>query len=73
MNENNSENSSLGFLESLLILEILASENVIYLSLFGFRESMATFDQLCQTFPDENCVLSSRDNLEEVSINHQIC
>uniref|UniRef100_H3D3D8 Ral guanine nucleotide dissociation stimulator-like 3a n=1 Tax=Tetraodon nigroviridis TaxID=99883 RepID=H3D3D8_TETNG len=29
------------------------------------RESMATFDQLCQTFPDENCVLSSREILEE--------
>lgn len=30
---------------------------------------MATFDQLCQTFPDENCVLSSREILEEVRIN----
>lgn len=29
------------------------------------RESMATFDQLCETFPDENCVLTSREILEE--------
>nr|XP_046260482.1 ral guanine nucleotide dissociation stimulator-like 1 isoform X2 [Scatophagus argus] len=29
------------------------------------RESMATFDHLCETFPDENCVLISREILEE--------
>lgn len=39
--------------------------------LFGFRESTATFDQLCQTFPDENCVLSSREILEEVRVKPQ--
>ncbi|XP_024861861.1 ral guanine nucleotide dissociation stimulator-like 1 isoform X1 [Kryptolebias marmoratus] len=29
------------------------------------RESMNTFDHLCETFPDENCVLSSREILVE--------
>ncbi|XP_028830587.1 ral guanine nucleotide dissociation stimulator-like 1 isoform X2 [Denticeps clupeoides] len=29
------------------------------------RESAAAFDQLCETFPDENCVLSSREILVE--------
>ena len=32
---------------------------------------MAAFDQLCQTFPDENCVLSSRELLEEVSVHRK--
>ncbi|TKS69164.1 Ral guanine nucleotide dissociation stimulator-like 1 [Collichthys lucidus] len=31
------------------------------------RESMATFDHLCETFPDENCVLTSREILVEDS------
>uniref|UniRef100_A0A4W6BQB2 Ral guanine nucleotide dissociation stimulator-like 3a n=1 Tax=Lates calcarifer TaxID=8187 RepID=A0A4W6BQB2_LATCA len=31
------------------------------------RESMATFDHLCETFPDENCVLTSREILVEVN------
>ncbi|KAM7393750.1 hypothetical protein PAMP_020599 [Pampus punctatissimus] len=29
------------------------------------RENMSTFDQLCETFPDENCVLTSREILVE--------
>ncbi|XP_028271569.1 choline transporter-like protein 2 [Parambassis ranga] len=29
------------------------------------RESMATFELLCETFPDENCVLTSREILVE--------
>ncbi|XP_071780941.2 ral guanine nucleotide dissociation stimulator-like 1 isoform X1 [Centroberyx gerrardi] len=29
------------------------------------RECMASFDHLCETFPDENCVLTSREILEE--------
>ncbi|KAM9362534.1 ral guanine nucleotide dissociation stimulator-like 1 [Symphorus nematophorus] len=29
------------------------------------RENMATFDHLCETFPDENCVLTSREILVE--------
>ncbi|XP_040892359.1 ral guanine nucleotide dissociation stimulator-like 1 isoform X2 [Toxotes jaculatrix] len=29
------------------------------------RESMATFDHLCETFPDENCVLTTREILVE--------
>ncbi|XP_068606845.1 ral guanine nucleotide dissociation stimulator-like 1 [Brachionichthys hirsutus] len=29
------------------------------------RESMASFDHLCETFPDENCVLTSGEILEE--------
>ncbi|XP_005924996.1 ral guanine nucleotide dissociation stimulator-like 1 isoform X1 [Haplochromis burtoni] len=29
------------------------------------RESMATFDHLCETFPDENCVLTNREILVE--------
>ncbi|KAF3687258.1 Ral guanine nucleotide dissociation stimulator-like 1 [Channa argus] len=29
------------------------------------RESMAIFDTLCETFPDENCVLTSREILVE--------
>lgn len=29
------------------------------------RESTATFDNLCETFPDENCVLASREILVE--------
>ncbi|KAF3843944.1 hypothetical protein F7725_015992 [Dissostichus mawsoni] len=29
------------------------------------RESMNTFDHLCETFPDENCVLTSREILLE--------
>ncbi|XP_044045554.1 ral guanine nucleotide dissociation stimulator-like 1 isoform X2 [Siniperca chuatsi] len=29
------------------------------------RESMATFDNLCESFPDENCVLTSREILVE--------
>ncbi|XP_029296594.1 ral guanine nucleotide dissociation stimulator-like 1 [Cottoperca gobio] len=29
------------------------------------RESMNTFDHLCETFPDENCVLTSREILVE--------
>lgn len=37
------------------------------MNLFGFRESMATFDHLCETFPDENCVLTSREILVEVN------
>uniref|UniRef100_A0A8C9YC06 Ral guanine nucleotide dissociation stimulator-like 3a n=1 Tax=Sander lucioperca TaxID=283035 RepID=A0A8C9YC06_SANLU len=32
------------------------------------RESMATFDLLCEIFPDENCVLTSREILVEVTI-----
>lgn len=35
-----------------------------------FRESAAAFDHLCQTFPDENCVLTSRELLIEVSVDH---
>uniref|UniRef100_A0A3Q4HXU9 Ral guanine nucleotide dissociation stimulator-like 3a n=1 Tax=Neolamprologus brichardi TaxID=32507 RepID=A0A3Q4HXU9_NEOBR len=31
------------------------------------RESMATFDHLCETFPDENCVLTNREILVEVT------
>lgn len=27
---------------------------------------MAIFEQLCETFPDENCVLTSREILVEV-------
>ncbi|XP_031419656.1 LOW QUALITY PROTEIN: ral guanine nucleotide dissociation stimulator-like 1 [Clupea harengus] len=30
------------------------------------RESLEAFDQLCETFPDENCVLTSREILVEV-------
>ncbi|KAJ8251762.1 hypothetical protein GJAV_G00225170 [Gymnothorax javanicus] len=29
------------------------------------KDSMATFEQLCETFPDENCVLTSREILLE--------
>ncbi|KAJ8345149.1 hypothetical protein SKAU_G00293420 [Synaphobranchus kaupii] len=29
------------------------------------RDSMTTFDHLCETFPDENCVLTSREILVE--------
>ncbi|KAM3623423.1 uncharacterized protein V6R79_010944 [Siganus canaliculatus] len=29
------------------------------------RESMATFDHLCETFPDENCMLTSKEILAE--------
>ncbi|XP_036426522.1 ral guanine nucleotide dissociation stimulator-like 1 [Colossoma macropomum] len=29
------------------------------------RESVATFEQLCESFPDENCVLTTREILEE--------
>ncbi|KAI1884026.1 hypothetical protein AGOR_G00222140 [Albula goreensis] len=29
------------------------------------RDSMATFEHLCETFPDENCVLTSREILVE--------
>lgn len=47
-----------------------ASGNVGELSAFDFRESAAAFDQLCQTFPDENCVLTSREILIEVSMRH---
>lgn len=32
----------------------------------NFRESMAAFDLLCDTFPDENCVLVNREILVEV-------
>ena len=35
--------------------------------LFGSRESMAAFELLCETFPDENCVLTNREILLEVS------
>lgn len=28
---------------------------------------MTTFDHLCETFPDENCVLTSREILVEVT------
>lgn len=28
---------------------------------------MATFDHLCETFLDENCVLTSKDDLMEVT------
>lgn len=28
---------------------------------------MATFEHLCETFPDENCVLTSREILVEVT------
>ncbi|KAG9343952.1 hypothetical protein JZ751_013341 [Albula glossodonta] len=31
------------------------------------RDSMATFEHLCETFPDENCVLTSREILVESS------
>ncbi|XP_029949443.1 ral guanine nucleotide dissociation stimulator-like 1 isoform X2 [Salarias fasciatus] len=31
------------------------------------RDSMTTFDQLCESFPDENCVLISREILAEGS------
>lgn len=37
-----------------------------WLNLFVFRESTAAFNQLCETFPDENCVLTSREILVEV-------
>lgn len=48
----------------------IASGNVTELNVFGFRESVAVFDQLCQTFPDENCVLTSREILTEVRTHH---
>ena len=35
--------------------------------LIGSRESMATFELLCETFPDENYVLTNREILLEVS------
>lgn len=35
-------------------------------NLFVLRESTAAFNQLCETFPDENCVLTSREFLVEV-------
>ncbi|XP_024115708.1 ral guanine nucleotide dissociation stimulator-like 1 [Oryzias melastigma] len=31
------------------------------------RESMSVFEHLCETFPDENCVLTSREMLEDGS------
>uniref|UniRef100_A0A3P9IFB2 Ral guanine nucleotide dissociation stimulator-like 3a n=1 Tax=Oryzias latipes TaxID=8090 RepID=A0A3P9IFB2_ORYLA len=31
------------------------------------RESMSVFEHLCETFPDENCVLTSREVLEDGS------
>lgn len=34
---------------------------------FGFRESMNTFDHLSETFPNENCVLTNREILVEVT------
>lgn len=37
------------------------------LDLFCFRESTTVFDHLCETFPDENCVLTSREILVEAS------
>lgn len=35
-----------------------------------YRESLEAFDHLCETFPDENCVLTSREILVEVSTAH---
>ncbi|MCJ8739375.1 hypothetical protein PDJAM_G00046480 [Pangasius djambal] len=35
------------------------------------RESVSTFENLCETFPDENCVLTSREILEEISRIHR--
>lgn len=34
----------------------------------SFRESMTTFDHLCETFPDENCVLTNGEILVEVNM-----
>lgn len=34
--------------------------------MFVLRESTAVFNHLCETFPDENCVLTSREILAEV-------
>lgn len=31
---------------------------------------MATFDNLCETFPDENCVLTNKELLGEVRKNN---
>lgn len=43
------------------------------MNLFGFRESTAIFNHLCETFPDENCVLASREILAEVTNEATIC
>lgn len=57
--------SSNGFLRKF------PSGNVTELNLFASRESAAIFDQLCQTFPDENCALSSREILTEVRLRRR--
>lgn len=35
------------------------------IGLFFFRDSVTIFDNLCETFPDENCVLSNREIIVE--------
>ncbi|XP_054636011.1 ral guanine nucleotide dissociation stimulator-like 1 isoform X2 [Dunckerocampus dactyliophorus] len=37
------------------------------------KESMATFEHLCETFPDENCVLATRDIPKEDGIQSESC
>lgn len=34
---------------------------------------MATFNHLCETFPDENCVLTNKDLLGEVRTSERLC
>ena len=40
------------------------------IGLFFFRDSVAIFDNLCETFPDENCVLSNREIIVGVRIKY---
>lgn len=68
MNENNG--GKIPQRVSLMAFWENASGNVTKWNFFGSRESVAIFDQLCQMFPDENCVLSSREILIEVRVHH---
>lgn len=49
------------------LLSCLLPEGLNRRNLFVLRESMAVFNHLCETFPDENCVLTSREILAEVT------
>lgn len=49
------------------------SECYFWIDLSGllfFRDSVEIFDNLCETFPDENCVLSNREISVEVWIKY---
>lgn len=56
-------------LSTLTVLHNNLIIDLFFYQISNFRESVATFDNLCETFPDENCVLTNREIFVEVRIS----